>query len=524
MRSALKLPLTKEDALDLSLRITDPELIRELEAHPDGPERERFALTALRIGVLALGQARGRLDGETIRAESDKLLSEMDQRLTRHRDAVSQQLASSLKEYFDPESGRFNERVERLVKKDGELEQMLRRQVGADDSVLARTLTEHVGDSSPLLKSLSPDESEGVLAKLGETLEGALREQRENLLREFSLDSKESALSRLVAELSDRHGKLEEGLQESLDEVVTEFSLDKEESALSRLVKRVEDAQKRISSEFTLDSEESALARMRRDLMEVLGAEREANARFQEEVKTALAAMQARKKEARRGTAHGTEFEDALFRFIQEDCQRAGDVAEHTGNTTGRIKHCKVGDAVVELGPDNAAAGARIAVEAKEDASYQLAKAREEIETARKNRGAEVGLFVFSRLTAPAGLAPLARYGNDVFAVWSAEDEASDVVLSGALSVARALSTRAAVRRDAEDADFESVEKAIRAIEKQAGGLVEIKTLTETIKSNSEKILDRARIMRKVLSREIETLDEKVVDLKRLLGTEEAPE
>jgi len=45
-----------------------------------------------------------------------------------------------------------------------------------------------------------------------------------------------------------------------------------------------------------------------------------------------------------------------------------------------------------------------------ESDSYDLADAREEIEQARKNRGATAGLFVFSATTAPEGIQPFARY------------------------------------------------------------------------------------------------------------------
>jgi hypothetical protein len=56
-----------------------------------------------------------------------------------------------------------------------------------------------------------------------------------------------------------------------------------------------------------------------------------------------------------------------------------------------------VSDAIVELGPECAAAGESFVVEAKEDASYNLNDARSEIETARQNRKTSVGLFVFSK-------------------------------------------------------------------------------------------------------------------------------
>jgi hypothetical protein len=51
----------------------------------------------------------------------------------------------------------------------------------------------------------------------------------------------------------------------------------------------------------------------------------------------------------------------------------------------------------------------RIAVEAKEDFSYDLAEACAEMQSARKNRDAAIGVFVFSRKTAPVGQEPLLR-------------------------------------------------------------------------------------------------------------------
>ena len=194
----------------------------------------------------------------------------------------------SLKEYFDPNDGRFPERLERLLKKDGELEQVLRRQVGEQDSVLAQTLGAYLGDSSKLMKQLSRDDPEGFLHGMQEILQKALEADRERILGEFSLDNSDSALNRLVRELNENHGKLTGNLQESIKAVVSEFSLDNEESALSRLVNRVENAQKRISAEFSLDSSDSALARMKKELLEVLEQHRRDSNAFQQEVRRAI--------------------------------------------------------------------------------------------------------------------------------------------------------------------------------------------------------------------------------------------
>lgn len=130
-------------------------------------------------------------------------------------------------------------------------------------------------------------------------------------------------------------------------------------SALSRLVKNVERAQKTITREFSLDEEASALSRLRRELTGLLKTQDEQTRKFQEEVLSALKAMTARREESDRSTRHGLVFEQAVCEMIEAEPQRAGDIATATGNTTGQIRNCKVGDAVWELGPESAAPEAR---------------------------------------------------------------------------------------------------------------------------------------------------------------------
>lgn len=510
-------PATTWD-LEIVLHLTDPELCTELERHPGGRARHDYAAGALRIGVLALRQAQGRIDAERVRAEGDRLLENLGQALAEHQRTIADHIGACLKDYFDPSSGRFSERVERLIRKDGELEQLLRGQIGSDGSELARTLAVHVGEHSPLMQLLDLEASDGFLGSLAGSVEKTLVEQRERMLLEFSLDNKQGALSRLVTELAEHHGEVGEALEKRMGEVMAEFSLDREDSALSRLVARVEQAQRQISSEFSLDEEGSALARMRRELLDVIETQRQVNERFHGEVLQKLAEMVARKQEADRSTRHGNDFEAAVVGFIQSRCQKAGDVATHTGNTTGRIKNCKKGDAIVELGPEHVAAGARIVTEAKEDASYTLEKALGELDEARKNRDASIGLFIFSSRTAPEGLEPFGRYGDDIVVVWDAEDPRSDAILIAGLSVAKALCARAKARSDAEAADFDAVERSILEIEKQTSGLDEITRWAQTIRGGSDKILDRARVIREALQKQAERLTEMVEDFKSVLG------
>jgi hypothetical protein len=529
-------------SIPLTLIVSDNDSVVELLQKAEGREREEYALSALRIGLLALKHARGQIDADAVKREGDKLLVELKNALEHSRSEIHTNLTTTLKDYFDPTSGRFQERVERLIKQDGDLEQVLRRQVGNNGSELATTLAAHIGENSPLMRLLNPEESDGLVSSIRSTISEVVKDEQTRILSEFSLDNNEGALTRLVSELTEANGKLKIDLANEIGQVVEEFSLDKEDSALSRLVKRVEVAEETITKEFsldeedsalsrlstvingakdaidanlTLDSEDSALSRLKRELVTILDSHQQKVQEFQTSVQTALEGMKVQRDEAARSTQHGIIFEDVAADFIEKEAQKAGDIASRTGQTTGMMKNCKVGDIVVELGADCAAAGEKFVVEVKEDSSYTLASARTEIETARKNRGASVGLFLFSAKTAPEGMDSLVRQGEDIFVVWDADRIESDVILRAGLSLAKALCVRRQKERDAEEGNWEDMDAAILALEKEATRLVSMKTWTDTIQSNSGKILEEVRKMATNLERQIGVLRESVSALKR---------
>src|SRR5690606_698877 len=185
----------------------------------------------------------------------------------------------------------------------------------------------------------------------------------------------------------------------------------------------------------------------------------DSSGQFQQEVKVTLASFKARREEAARSTRHGGEFEEAVGSVVQAESQKSGEVFEETGNKTGAIAHCKMGDHVVTLGAESAVPGARIVVEAKEDKSYDLVKALKEIEQARQNREAQVGVFVFSKNTAPAGLEPFSRHGKHIVVVWDRDDPTTDIFLRVGLSVAKAL----VIREQLSDAKNRSSFVALKA-------------------------------------------------------------
>lgn len=224
--------------------------------------------------------------------------------------------------------------------------------------------------------------------------------------------------------------------------------------------------------------------------------------------------MRARKAAEAASTTPGHDFQQAGFDILQDIATRANDIAEDTGNSTGLILHRKIGDAVITLSPDNAASGACLAVEFKEDASYTHKATLEEIGIAPKNRDVGVGLFVRSRRTAPAGLEPLTRYGNDIVVVWDVEDETSDVYLKAGFMAAKAMAVRTRMENAERATDFQAIDKPLTEIQRQVRYLDEIRTWSGTIKNSAEKVIARVERMQKALDGEMETLGQQIEQLK----------
>src|ERR1035438_6566935 len=529
--SGKKLPMAAttsiagENALVLILVIDDPEVVTDLKSRDEGRPRNSFAVSALRIGILALRQAQGSEDAEALKHEGHHLISSLSHELQLRVADIDRNIASVLKQYFDPKSGHFTERVERLVKKDGDLERVLRQQIGdGESSELARALARRIGASSPLMRRLDPQEAEGISRSIEESVKDVLDAEQGRILGEFSLDNEAGALTRVVAQLESTNGKFKGDIEKQIKAAVREFSLDDENSALSRLVKKVEEAKDRITDEFsvdnqdsainklnlvlaetrqsiddnlTLDNEKSALARLKKQLTDVLDDIQTKNQRFQADVDRKLASLVRSEEEEMRSTTHGVSFEEEFCAFLQREARRAGDVFTATGSKPGAIPRCKTGDAVIELGTEAAAGGERIVFEAKSSKQVSLADARQEIEQGRKNRTASVGVFVFAKNTAPHGLQPFTRIDHDLFVIWDAADPSTDIYLSAAVSVAKALLFRQKAVDNKSQASILDMERALNALEKQLKGLDQMETWTSTIQANSGKIAGRIVDIRK---------------------------
>lgn len=236
---------------------------------------------------------------------------------------------------------------------------------------------------------------------------------------------------------------------------------------------------------------------------------REVSDRIVANVSGALGAMEARREESNRSTRRGVHFETALMTEIRRSCASTGDALESTGGRTGRVRHCKIGDGVLTLSRESAAPGERIVIEAKRRKRYPLDDALKEMEKARANRDADVGLFVFSRDAAPDGADAVARYGNDVVVLWDHEDPSTDVFLKVGLSLSRALCVRRSAGSRSAERD-EELRTILPRLESQVQQLDQIETWASTIRNNSEKIMDKVRNTRKKIDADVSALSRAV--------------
>ncbi|GAB4420904.1 MAG: hypothetical protein OHK0021_24820 [Bryobacter sp.] len=419
--------LAEAAGLKLSLFVQDPEVLAELQKLPE-ELRERFALQALRIGVLALQQASGRVDTEAIERAGADLVRELER-------VVNEEI-----------------RVE--------LERSLRDYLKSQEEGLRRTLGEHVGAESLIFKALSPTDAQGLQQQLQKLMDRTLEERQKKILDEFSLDNSNSALNRLMTKVQQTNRDLQKELTEAIE-------------------KAAKDAQE-----------------------------------FQTQVREALTAIQTKKTAAAQSTLQGKDFEAALGEALALEAEKGGEIFTATGAQPGLIKFNKKGDYVTEMGPEHVAQGAKIVWEAKSAQAFPLKEALAELEEARKNRDAQVGIFVYSTKSPSAPAQILNRYGNDLVVSWDSEDRSTDLHLQAALCVARALLVRQKAEQQDGNEIVEGLAKAAGEIERQLAGLGDIKTWASTIRSNGEKIEDKATKMKAALEAEIAAVNGQIAALK----------
>jgi hypothetical protein len=196
------------------------------------------------------------------------------------------------------------------------------------------------------------------------------------------------------------------------------------------------------------------------------------------------AAAAARGAERARSAAKGADFEELLETMLGEIARGAGDLLDRTGFETGSTLKSKKGDFVLTVDARVArGCDLKVVIEAK-DRPMSMRAMRDELREARENRGAAVGVAVFTPAHAPSGIAPFAVVAGDVYCV--IDPEAPErATLDAAIRLARLLALASLAEREV-DVDAAAIATALTAIREQLEVVRQLKSQLTSI-SNATK-------------------------------------
>jgi hypothetical protein len=142
-----------------------------------------------------------------------------------------------------------------------------------------------------------------------------------------------------------------------------------------------------------------------------------------------MAAIAARRDADSRSPAKGNTFEDQVGELVGSFAAARGDLFEDVTAIVGRNGKAKKGDFVITLGATHGAGGARIPIEAKNQAGYSTTRMAKELKEACENRGGNFGLFVMSVDTAPAGMRLFQKCDYGALVLWDPNDRTTNTLV-----------------------------------------------------------------------------------------------
>lgn len=229
--------------------------------------------------------------------------------------------------------------------------------------------------------------------------------------------------------------------------------------------------------------------------------------KLNERIAALEAASAARAQERAKGTAKGADFEDLLEELLAEGARGAGDLLDRTAADTGAVIKSKKGDFVLTLDPGlTRGHDVRIVIEAK-DRPMSMRAIRDELRDARENRGAAVGVIVFTPAHAPAGIEPFTVVAGDVYCV--VDPEAPEpAFLAAAIRLARLLALASLDEREVE-VDAAAIARALAGVKEQLEAIKTLKSQLTSISNATKGVwagLDtlRAGILARVAEAEAE--------------------
>ncbi len=465
-------------------------------------ERQALATDAWRVGLRAVMGAYRQADESRLSDVSRDLRESLDVQCRSFVERQEQTLKQVLTRYFDPRDGQVIERLQDFLRNDGVLAQTMDKYLAPERGMLALSLARQVGESSPLLKALSPTESKGFLVVLEQRIGEALESQQAELTRALDPLAEDGAIARFMRSLREELETANEDRDELLKAATTALDANNPNSALSRLMTETRTAKDMLAKAMNPEVSGSPLAVLKTTLTSMIQqsakSQQDALAAFEakqlkgtQEIRDIVSRIEQRRISDARSTRGGFDFQDSMVQFVSAAVRNAPVVVDVTATQVGSIAACKVGDLVLELTGDSSAPGTRIVLEAKRENGFSTTKALKELDTARTNRQAAVSILVLSKAHAQHGMSPLARHGKDIIVVWDEHDETTDAYLHAALLLSLAIASRS--QRTGDAGDIKALASIEGTIQKELARLENMRDLAAKIEKHARELQEEVR-------------------------------
>jgi hypothetical protein len=465
-------------------------------------QREQVVYDAWSIGLRALSNAHAAAQEARLQDIGDALISDIDRQLRKHVEAQQQTITAVLGRFFDAKDGQVTQRLAAFVDDQGVLARLLDKYLAPQNSVLAQSLAKQVGENSPLLKRLSPTDSEGLVKVLEAQLRAVMHESHAQLVLALDPLAQDGAVARFLRSLREELKTADEDRAKQLASALAALDANDENSLLSRLIRETHRARQDVLQAVNPDVPESPMGLLKATLTALLKEHASSQAdlarqqqarqeQFEKEVREALSRIETKRAQDLKSPRGGLDFEDAVVDFVAAATRGAPCLFDVTANTAGVVGRCKKGDAVLRFTGESAFSGAGVVFEAKRDASYTTQRALDELDTARKNRNAVAGVFIMARSHAGDSFPRFARYGNNVLVTWDDQDPSTDAHLHAAVLLGMALVTRGKTVGD--EGDIAALRDVEARIEAELNRLDKMETQNKSIRQNSDGIAEEIR-------------------------------
>jgi hypothetical protein len=465
-------------------------------------QRAGLVADAWTIGLRALTNAYKQAEESRLQDVGKALKEDLDRQLAAYVERQQSAFVQVLSRYFDPRDGQVVARLDGFLRDGGDLARTMDRFLAPEGGALAKTLARELGESSTLLKRLSPTDSEGIVFLLESKLREVLAQNHAEVARALDPAAEEGAVARFLRALREELSKAENDRSKQLALATKALDANDETSLLSRLMRETAAAKNSFITAMNPELPSSPMAVLKNTLAALLQQHaksqaeamtllQERQAKFESDVREAVVRLEERRRGDAKSPRGGFPYEDAVLRFVQRAVQGAPIEVNRTANAIGAKPGCKKGDQVLRFTEESVYAGGALVVEAKREGAYTVRGALEELEIARGNRTASAGVFVMAKSHAPVAFPTFARYGNDILVVWDDQDEQTDPYLHAAVLLGLALASRQ--RRPDDAGDVQALADVEHRIQKELERLDKMRKLVESIRGDAEKLGEEVR-------------------------------